>query len=203
MKAHPQKEAELREWWKQASPLLRRNAPGQHLQEDANQRRIASPANAPPSPATTTPPTASASIAGAGAGSQVRRRRKRLHHRRLHPRLPLRRNEAAHHDVRHRPLRRPVPPHRHLAQASRRLPARRRPMGPHRCPPDPRPPDLLPLRQLQGHGHQRRLPRLRREHEGHLRHRHPRQRPQPFPQGDWMIRVELDQLKEADALRGN
>ena len=27
--------------------------------------------------------------------------------------------------------------------------------------------------------------------------------PQPFKQGDWMIRVEVDQLKEADALRAN
>ena len=31
----------------------------------------------------------------------------------------------------------------------------------------------------------------------------PGKEPQAFPQGDWMIRVEIDQLKEADALRGN
>ena len=31
----------------------------------------------------------------------------------------------------------------------------------------------------------------------------PGKEPQPFKQGDWMIRVEVDQLKEADALRGN
>jgi hypothetical protein len=31
----------------------------------------------------------------------------------------------------------------------------------------------------------------------------PGKEPQPFEQGDWMIRVEVDQLKEADALRAN